>query len=897
MSKKEAKKEIKKLVAKYKRLKPAQIKKYNEMTTRKDFVLPLFGTLGWDIKNNFTTNEVVEEEPVVRGTVDYSFRLNNIPQFLLEAKALKIDLDKIEWSKQAVTYGWNMGMDWVILTDFEGLKLFNAEEKTDIPRPILELTYEEYLTKFNDLWLLSKESFQKGELDKQVERFGIKIKRVEVTERLAKDLVDWREKLFDNFSKWNEDRPEEEIDEAVQRILDRFIFIRSCEDRKIEDKILWQAFQKWDQERKDDNFIKTLKPIFKKFDEKYNSNLFRPHFCEEFETEGGPFSDVIKGLYSDKEAGVKYNFAAIKPDVLGAVYEQYLGHLLEKAKKGKVAKEKAKRKKQGIYYTPTSVVDYIVQNTVGELIKEKKNLAEIESLKILDPACGSGSFLIKAFDVLDKELKELRSSSTSTEHAHRKYRILINNLYGVDLDEQAIEITRLNLLLKAIEPGHRLPLLSENIKVGNSLISGTEKELKKYFDRNWKKKKALNWEEEFPKTFKDKNPGFDVVVGNPPYIDSEEMTKNQPRDRDYMVKNYDCAVGNWDLFVVFIEKALKLLRNGGYLGFIVPNKLLSARYAEALRKWINNNFELVKIVDLSRESVFKVDVYPVIIIVRKRKQTVSIKISRVIGDKGEIKIDANKREIDWALYLCEDDGLLKKFNKFKKLSDLYFVNAAATVSEAYQIVQNIVDDKSVEGFKIINTGTIDPYVNLWGYKKMRYIKESYLYPVIKKKFLKTKDWHNEQKIMVAGMSKRIEACLDKKREYLPVKSTTVITKKKKDQNLIFLLALLNSRLLSFIFKIQNLSSGMAGGYMNVNKNNLGKLPIAEVTLKQKTDLVKISEKMINLNVQLKRATEKSDKWYKIKKEIERTDKIIDQKVYKLYNLTTEEIKIIEQNNE
>lgn len=890
MTKQEAKEKIKRLIDRYEKLTQAEISKMNEATTRKDFIIPLFETLGWDVYNH---NEVVEEQSVVEGAVDYSFKLNKITQFLLEAKALKIDLEKTEWAKQSVDYAWNMGVDWAVLTNFENLKLFNAEEDVNIPRPIKEFTYKEYLIKFEDLWILSKESFQNTDLDEKAKDWGIKAKRLEVTEKLAKDLMKWRDELFSNFILWNEGKyKEEEIDEAVQRILDRLIFIRSCEDKKIEEKKIWPAFQKWEKDKPDYNFIKTLRPIFKYYDETYNSNLFKEgHFCEKLDTGGEPFHKVINELYGDEKSGVRYNFAIIKPDILGAVYEQYLGHILRKSKKKNDAdKDKAKRKEQGIYYTPTFIVDYIVENTLGKLVKEK-SLNEIQSLKILDPACGSGSFLIKAFGVMDSALKELRRPKDAPDKMHRKYGIL-SNIYGVDLDEQAIEITRLNLLLKAIEPSCKLPYLSENTKVGNSLISGTEEELKKQFGKDWENKKAFNWGQEFAVAFGGDNPGFDVIVGNPPYVDSEEMTKSQPLDREYMAKNYSCAVGNWDLFIIFIERALNLLKNDGYLGFIVPNKLLSANYAERLRKWINDNFELVEIVDLSKEPVFKVDVYPIIIIIRKRKRTAPIKISQKLNEEKSFKVDT--KEINWALYLQQGNKLLKKIYKFKELKDLYYINAAATVSEAYEIIPNIVDGENAEGLKIINTGTIDPYVNSWGREKMQYIKKSYLYPVIKKEILKPKDWYGKEKIIIAGMNNKIEACLDAKKEYLPAKSTSVITKREKKQDLLFLLALLNSKLLSIVFKIQNSSTGMAGGYMNMNKNNLGKLPIPEATLKQIIDIRKNCEKRIKLGKELQKTTKNSDKWEKIKSETEKTDKIIDQKVYELYGLTKEEIKIIEK---
>ncbi len=385
MNKKEAREEIKKLISKYERLTSAEKKKYNEAMTRKDFIMPLFSALDWDVYNSFISDEVAEEEPVVEGTVDYSFRINNIPQFLVEAKSLKVDLDKIEWAKQAMSYGWNMGIEWVILTDFEGLKLFNTSWKVDTPRPNLEFSYKDYLSRFDDLWLFSKEGFQKDELDKQTEKWGIKSKRVEVDEKLADDLIEWRKELFQNFSAWNKDKSENEIDEAVQRILDRFIFIRSCEDRKIEPPTLWPAFQKWGEDIKHPNFLNALKPIFKEFDKKYNSNLFLPHFSEELDTEGAPFGKVINNLYGDRESGVKYNFAVIKPDVLGKVYEQYLGHLLQKAGKKGEDLGKTKRKKQGIYYTPTFIVDYIVRNALGPVLDKCKTVSDLKKIKVLDP--------------------------------------------------------------------------------------------------------------------------------------------------------------------------------------------------------------------------------------------------------------------------------------------------------------------------------------------------------------------------------------------------------------------------------------------------------------------------------------------------------------------------------
>ena len=196
--------------------------------------------------------------------------------------------------------------------------------------------------------------------------------------------------------------------------------------------------------------------------------------------------------------------------MLGNIYEQYLGVILTKiGKRAKLKESHAHRKEQGIYYTPTYIVDYIVRNTLGELLKDKK--IDASKIRVLDPACGSGSFLIKAFDILnehharkDKNYNQKTLAGENIAYS-AKERILKNNIYGVDLDKQAVEIAQLNLLLKIAEKGHRLPLLQENIKNGNSLID----------DHNIAGDKAFNWQQQFKSVMSEG--GFDVVIGNPPY--------------------------------------------------------------------------------------------------------------------------------------------------------------------------------------------------------------------------------------------------------------------------------------------------------------------------------------------------------------------------------------------
>jgi len=257
--------------------------------------------------------------------------------------------------------------------------------------------------------------------------------------------------------------------------------------------------------------------------------------------------------------------------------------------------------------------------------------------------------------------------------------ILQNNIYGVDLNAESVEITKLSLWLKSAQKGKKLSNLDNNIKCGNSLID----------DPAVAGDKAFKWEEEFPwchSELDSESRGFDVIVGNPPYVDSESMTKYQPEIRKSLTKKYDTAQGNWDLFVLFFERSLTLLNKNRFLTFIIPNKILSARYATAFRAYIHKNYSLCEIYDLSKNNVFDVDVYPVILTLKTECQQGSIKITKKDDIFGvHSKSIIYKLEDNWALYLDEQYNFYSKItSKFSNLpkSNIY---PSATVSEAYEI--------------------------------------------------------------------------------------------------------------------------------------------------------------------------------------------------------------------
>src|SRR3989344_1466124 len=612
-SKEEAKKIIAALIAKYEKVgAEGKLKDYSEAETQRGFIEPLFKALGWDIENR---EEVSLEETISKKRADYGFRINGAPQFYLEAKPLKADLENINYAYQVINYAWTMDCTWAVLTDFEGLKIYNAEWKAKQPKDqlFLPFKYTDYLDRFDDLWHLSKAAFQEHALDTLAERYGGKTKRANITSQIFNDFMAWRLLLTKNIAKNKNALDEETLDEAVQRLLDRLIFIRVCEDRKIEPESLRQDFRLWQANKKGRSLSSILAEKFRKFDKIYNSKLFAPHLCETLRIDEDVLEQIIDELYEKVENGTPihhYDFSIIESDVLGNIYEQYLGHILRKtAQRATLSEKKQHRKEMGIFYTPTYIVDYIVKNTIGEKTKGLE-ISHLTKIKILDPACGSGSFLIKAFDQL---VGTYRNKLKNENLWLIKSEILTKNIYGVDLDEKAVEITQLNLLLKALEKRELLPDLSDNIKCGNSLISNS---------LNYKKN--FVWNDEFKKVFDAGK--FDVVVGNPPYVRQEELSPYKK-----LLESYETYHSMADLYVYFFEKGMKVLKEDGLLGFIVSNKFLKAGYGKNLRKFLSQ-YHICEFIDFGDLQVFKdATTYPCIIILKHRKElNPKIKVTKVL---------------------------------------------------------------------------------------------------------------------------------------------------------------------------------------------------------------------------------------------------------------------------
>ncbi len=507
----EPRQQIEKLVAKYQNLTQRQGRDYNEANTKNVFVQPLFEALGWVFSD---INQVEAEKTIVKGRVDYVFKINMVSKFCLEVKPLRDELTD-DHRKQAISYAYNKGVTWAVLTNFDRLQVFNAERQTPDLNSVLSLnlSYEDYITYFDDLRLLSRELVIDNALDRIAERYGRLALRIPVEKRLYQHLRDSRGKLSNEIYKFHKDMAItlETTDRLIQGLFNRLLFIRTAEDRDLADNHpLLASLHQWRQDRGEE-LTEHLRRVFRQFAQLYDSDLF-PSVMDPWEqiwVNSDLLAETIEGLYDVPGDFARYDFAAIDADVLGQVYEQYLGYIAQVAKEEakkqqmrlfppaeriEITAKIEKRKAAGIYYTPKWVTDYIVRQTVRRFIEEH-NHNEILNIKILDPACGSGSFLIRAYDELLNYHAKVKGKTVADLDWMERMEVLTRNIFGVDLDPQAVEIARLNLLLRALSERKSLPSLANNIQCGNSLISGSDEELQQCLGDNFKEKKPFNWED------------------------------------------------------------------------------------------------------------------------------------------------------------------------------------------------------------------------------------------------------------------------------------------------------------------------------------------------------------------------------------------------------------------
>jgi len=886
MTQNEAKRKIQELVSKYEQVKlSGRIDKYSEQDTKDSFIRPMFEALGWD----FDDREEVSKEEFVNsaGRVDYGIYLNNQPKLFIEAKKLGAAIHKPEFAEQAIRYCFNRVVTWAVLTDFESLKVFNAQNVSEnlSNKLYFEIPYTQYVERFDQIWQLSKESFETGLIDKEAMKVGKLQQKITVTEQLAKDLNEIRELLTKSLHQWNEKVTADDLDEGVQKLLDRLIFLRVAEDRGIEEPILKQLVRDFDL-RKDNNqhIYQSMITKFRELDEVYNSGLFSQHPFEKWEEYGGATKKAIDILYG-KSGYYEYDFKLIPSDVLGQVYESYLGHLLSKSRKGLTLDVSAKkRKEQGIYYTPSYIEDYIVEQALKPVLDNCHSVAELKAIKVLDPACGSGSFLIKAMEMIEKKYVEFGARKGEGI----RLQVLLDNIYGVDLDEKAVEIARLNLVINSLETRMKLPGLEQHIKNGNSLISGTDEELKKYFGKNFRDKKPFNWEEEFPEVFNRPNPGFDVIIGNPPWV----TTRHSELGVDlvaYFKSRYKSAEGfKLNLFPMFVELFLLLSRKNGISSLIIPNRLLDTPSYAGIRKDIIDNMTIIDIQNLPKGAFDSVVAGNIIITIQKNNQAISNN-DLIITDyftKEQLKLSLSqiKSNDNYTININGKTIGSEIINKIKivkttPLSEICNVHVGMMIKDKNN---KLLVDKSGERKIVVGRDFERYHVNKF---RTFNFKDIEIFGGTKK----PEKHEMSPKLFVRKTGNTIVSAIDRDNTYAEQSVYLVLPKTKIPIE--YLEGILNSRLITYYFQNELITNPES--YPYIQHYDLEKLPIVVTEKSEEKIIVEKVKAMHKLKKAILLEIENSNKWCELNKEIEKTNKLIDQLVYKLYGLTEEEIKIVE----
>lgn len=900
---------------------------YNETQTRRDFIDPFFKALGWDVDNENgyaeSYREVIHEDKVKVGKVtkapDYSFRLVGGKRlFFVEAKRPSVDVKgDIQPAYQVRRYGWSAKLPISIITDFEEFAVYDCTKK---PKPsdkssvsrIKYLTFRDYLNDFDFIWnTFSKERVLKGSFDKFVQSDTNKKGTTTVDKEFLQSLDSWRTQLAVNISINNKELDEDEINFAVQQIIDRIIFLRITEDRSIEPYgNLKIALTKGD-------YYQNLFKQFQQADDKYNSGLFdfkKDKISKSVKIDNQVIKTIINELYYPESP---YEFSVLSVEILGSAYEQFLGKTIsvDKSHRAKIEEKPEVRKAGGVYYTPQYIVDYIVQNTIGKLI-EGKTPKEIGKIKIVDPACGSGSFLLGAYQYLldwhknyysengrpSKGKKDQPLTPEGNLTTSEKKRILLTHIFGVDIDVNAVEVTKLSLLLKCMEGETEasisnqiklfnervLPTLDDNIKGGNSLIDTD------YYDNQFdfgeeKKIKPFNWQKGFPDVFK--QGGFDVVIGNPPYVMLQTLETREAFE--YSLRKFESSKYKIDTYQIFTEQSIKLLNKNGLLGFITPNTFLKNIHSEPLRKFILEHCSIREIL-LFNYSVFSsVSVDTCVFIFKKSSDR---KKNRVIVKKVEIGFNITEIiEVDQLQFEKNNrtNFNLSIGNKDSKIIDKMILRSKPLESfcGAYFGIQTFDRTKYVSNKK--KNDNYKPVIDGWNIEPFG-LKSTTEFVHFIPSAIKSGGnelIYTQERICIRQIGATPIATLVPANIFALNTVYNVFQKKVNAENLKFILGIINSNAVKFFWKKKN--SDEKKTFPKIKKEAILSIPIPTVNQKSIHDeIVKNVDQLLQLN-QEKSETKLATKLEQLQNKIDYCEDKINQLVYQLYELTEDEIKIVE----
>jgi type I restriction-modification system DNA methylase subunit len=941
MPREQAKATIEKLVERFREHRhDYHLPDYNEQKTRQDFINPFFKALGWDIDNEKGDSEayrevIYEDKVLVKGKAkapDYGFRLAGSSKkrlFYVEAKKPSVHLKtNKEASYQLRRYGSSAQAFVSILTNFEDFVVYdcsrvpNLNDSTTVAR-LKHIHFEDYIKEFDFIYdTFSHEAITKGRFDEFVKSSANKKGTDTLDKRFVKSLDKWRKHLAVSVALNNRKLNDEEINYSVQQTIDRLIFLRFCEDRAVE------PYGQLQKEVAKGNSYQNLFHLFKLADDKYNSGLFdfkKDQITQHLKIDNKVIKTIIEELYYPK---CNYEFSVMPVEILGNAYEQFLGKVIHRTPAGISIKEKPEvRKAGGVFYTPQYIVEYIVENTVGKLIAGKTP-KEIEKIKIVDPACGSGSFLVGAFEYLlsyhanwyhqkgyaTKKGKDNPFTHQGTLSTHEKKRILLSNIFGVDIDANAVEVTKLSLLLKCMEGEtdasirdqmsmfHErvLPDLDNNIKNGNSLVETDiyDSEMELGFE---KQIKPFNWKNAFPEIFKQN--GFDVVIGNPPYV-TLQLGKKQESQENRILSYYE---GHYphsyeykiNLYALFIEKSVSLLNKQGLFSFIVPSTFYNTISFKPVRKFILESGSIKEMLDLRYKVFEEAEIGgSAVFIFSKEKSKKNIRHITVASQDEFTSspisdVDPNDLLSDTDFNFIQNKGANKIF---RKISTLKNIVELGSITKMYQGIitgdnKKFLSEKaqSSKWKPILKGRDINRYSTTFN-NTFVYFSPEDLWSNTDETMFKV-----PEKIISRQTSDKIVATLDTD-QYFSLDSTHVILLRTKEIGIKYLLGLYNSRLINFLYQSRVQEGGRV--FAQVKTVNLKPLPIKLIDKANKIEISHHDEiekqvgSLLKLNEELK-DSKLQNKTEQIKQHITHSEDKINELVYKLYDLTKAEIKIIE----
>ena len=898
------------------------------------------------------------------------------------------DLGKIE--VQAFGYKNNQpDCVYVITSNFEKLRFYIDNAIEHIEFNLFSLTEDE----FQLLYLCLGFDNLSQNVGKKIKDESLSEEDV-ITKKLYKDYSLFKRELHQNLVLLNPDFEPLELFKKSQKLLDRFLFLFFGEDRHLlPPNSVRLILTQWNQLRELDEYS----PLYERF-KKYFGYLntgYKGVKHNVFAYNGGLFKadEILDHIKIDDDLLYKhtlklseYDFASeVDVNILGHIFENSLNELDEiksQLEGQEIDKSKTKRKKDGVFYTPKYITKYIVENTVGKLCKEKKVELEIIDeeyftdkkrqkktiqglieklenyrkwllqLTICDPACGSGAFLNQALDFLIEEhqyIDELQAKlfGDALVMSDMENSILENNLFGVDLNEESVEIAKLSLWLRTAQPNRKLNDLNGNIKCGNSLIE----------DETVAGDKAFNWQQAFPKVFE--KGGFDVIIGNPPYVDIKALDNLIVKD---LFKNYHTAENRINLYSIFIEKGFYILKDSGVLSFINPNSILVNSSYTSIRKFLIN--DMTRIVKLP-DAVFE-DATVETIIFEFQKKSNQRNLEAIIYDKSEklsfidssraktIDKESWKQNEDFNFNIFISVEQLRLINKIEvdstKLGNIADFTLGITPYDKYrghseEIIKNREFHSLIkinENYKPLITGE-----NITRYFVSNTIKE----------YINYGDWLGAARVerffkderilvrqIVSGNPPRIFAGFTNEELYFTQIGFGIIP---KSLNIKYLIGILNSNLINFYHKYRFLDLEKEL-FQKILIANCKSLPIKntpnifESEIEIKVDLIiKLNkesqensqkfQRTIQRKFELEELPKKLQDWYKLpyaefikelakkkvklslsqeaewedyfmleskkalelKATIDATDKAIDTMVYELYGLSEEEIRIVE----